>query len=200
MVGHKVFGIGFHKTGTSTLGVALRKLGYKVCGDRLELVDTLIQDDLSSALKLVEEYDAFQDNPWPLLYKELDFRYPNSKFILTLRDERKWIKSVVNHFGKKHTMMREWLYGIGFPEGNEHIYLDRYRKHNQEVLEYFQDRSDNLLVVSWEQGDGWKELCSFLGKPLPDMPFPHVNKGKYTTKFERMVNSIRQNLKTIYNR
>ena len=28
----KVFCIGFHKTGTSSLGAALKILGYKVCG------------------------------------------------------------------------------------------------------------------------------------------------------------------------
>ena len=96
---NKVIGIGFHKTGTSTLDVILCKLGYTVLGVRKGLALNLFRNDIESVLKVTEEYDAFQDNPWPLLYKELDTKYPKSKFILTIRDEKKWINSVVNHFG-----------------------------------------------------------------------------------------------------
>lgn len=39
------------------------------------------------------EFDGFTDNPIPLLYKELDARHPNSKFIHTIRDEKTWLKS-----------------------------------------------------------------------------------------------------------
>ncbi len=38
------------------------------------------------AYELVAQYDAFQDNPWPIIYKGLDVKYPDSKFILMLRD------------------------------------------------------------------------------------------------------------------
>jgi len=31
-----------------------------------------------------------------------------------------------------------------------------------------------LLVVCWENGDGWDKLCSFLNKRKPDEPFPHL--------------------------
>jgi Sulfotransferase domain len=32
---------------------------------------------------------------------------------------------------------------------------------------------ERLLV--YEVGDGWEPLCRFLGVPVPDEPFPHVN-------------------------
>ncbi|MYB38989.1 MAG: hypothetical protein F4Y26_16720 [Gammaproteobacteria bacterium] len=38
----------------------------------------------------------------------------------------------------------------------------------------------DLLVLDFERGDGWPELCAFLGEPVPDTPFPHVNRGVYT--------------------
>jgi hypothetical protein len=31
--------------------------------------------------------------------------------------------------------------------------------------------------------DGWKPLCEFLGKEVPNEPFPHVNEGKWLTRF-----------------
>jgi len=33
--------------------------------------------------------------------------------------------------------------------------------------------SDQLLV--FEAGDGWEPLCSFLGVPVPDGPYPRTN-------------------------
>lgn len=30
-------------------------------------------------------------------------------------------------------------------------------------------------LLEWSVEDGWEPLCEFLGKPVPDEPFPHVN-------------------------
>lgn len=30
-------------------------------------------------------------------------------------------------------------------------------------------------LLEWYLGDGWEPLCGFLGKPVPDTEFPHVN-------------------------
>jgi len=30
-------------------------------------------------------------------------------------------------------------------------------------------------LLEWCVQDGWGPLCEFLGKPVPDEPFPHVN-------------------------
>lgn len=34
---------------------------------------------------------------------------------------------------------------------------------------------DNLL--EWNLQEGWEPLCNFLGKPVPDVPVPHINIG-----------------------
>lgn len=180
----KVFCIGFHKTGTKTLKHALTHLGYRVSGPNLELVDGLSKDNYSATFNLVHNFDAFQDNPWPLLFQTLDKNFPDSKFILTLRDEEKWIKSVVNYFEYRNTNMRQWIYGIGYPKGNEEIYLNRFRKHNADVLEYFGKRPQDLLVIDVTLGDGWEKLCPFLNKEIPSAPFPYVNKATYS-KFRK---------------
>jgi len=193
----KVFGIGFHKTGTTTLELVLKKLGYKVLGCKVSLAQKLFDKQYDDVLSLTEDFDALQDNPWPLLYKELDQKYPNSKFILTIRDEQKWISSVVNHFGKNHTDMREWIYGVGFPEGNEDIFLKRYKKHNQEVLKYFKNRHEDLLVVNWESGDSWNEICNFLNETIPNRPFPHANKGTKYANDRLKVNKVGYKVKRI---
>lgn len=188
----KVICIGWHKTGTSTLGDALLTLGYKVTGAREDLAYSLIEGDIKPALDLAEKFEAIQDVPWAALFKDLDQAFPGSKFILTVRDEEAWLNSAKKHFQDKDYKLHEWLYGTGVIEGNEDIYINRYKKHYKEVNEYFKDRPEDIIVMDFKNGDGWDKLCLFLDKPVPKKSFPHSNKGKhnYTLK-DRIIYGLR---------
>ena len=169
----KVLGIGFHKTGTSTFKSAVSLLGYSFA-PRFE-VSGQIEDTVlvSRALEIAATVDAVQDNPWPLLFRELDDAFPGSKFVLTIRDTDEWWVSLVHHFGGRSTEMRNWIYGEGDPTGHEALYKERYEAHNAAVIEYFGDRPEDLFVFAITDGEGWTELCQFLGEAVPDTPFPH---------------------------
>ncbi len=186
MARQKVFGIGFHKTGTTSLRRALEALGYRVTGPNGVRDRNIARNAESLVLELAEQYDAFQDNPWPLFYKLLDERYPGNRFILTRRDPQRWIASMVRHFGTRSTPMREWIYGagFGFPAGNEDHYLAYYNAHNEAVLDYFRDRPGDLLVMELEQGHGWETLCPFLGVDVPAEEFPRA--GSATERERRL--------------
>lgn len=175
MAGKKVFGIGFHKTGTTSLARALRVLGYRVAGPFGVHDEDIGRTAAARAIETAAEWDAVQDNPWPVLFRELDDAFPGSRFVLTVRETDRWLASVVRHFGGSTTPMREWIYGVGDPAGNEAVYRDRYERHNREVVDYFADRPDDLLVFRLADGDAWDELCGFLGVAVPDHPFPHAN-------------------------
>lgn len=178
----KVFGIGFHKTGTSSLAEALRILGYTVTGPNGVEDPEIARNLIPMVMKLTQEFDAFQDNPWPIVFREMDEACPGSKFILTIRNDKQWINSVCNHFGKKSTPMRKFIYGLGYPKGNERIYLKRYNDHNKEVLKYFDSRPHDLLVMDITKGDGWEKLCGFLGHDIPKRPFPKANTAAERSK------------------
>lgn len=180
----KVFCIGFHKTGTTSLKIALDMLGYRVTGPNGTKDPQISEKVHAMADALVEKYDAFQDNPWPVLYREMDEKYPHSKFILTMRSSESWIRSQVRDFGLRETPMRKWIYGVGCPEGNEDVFIARYERHNREVLDYFNDRADDLLILDLPKGHGWPELCGFLGIDVPDKLFPHANKASLSRKIK----------------
>ena len=171
----KIFCVGFHKTGTTSLRDALRLLGYSVTGPNGNKDPDIADNVMQIVNELVEQFDAFQDNPWPILYRELDEKYPGSRFILTLRDEDSWIKSQLSHFGSSETPMRRWIYGVGCPEGNVQIYIERLRSHYRDVIEHFDGRPDDLLIMDLAAGDGWQKLCGFLKMKVPTAPFPHSN-------------------------
>ena len=182
----KVFCIGFHKTGTTSLELALKKLGNRVTGSFGTKDPDIANKVHEMAYAMVDNFDAFQDNPWPILYKELDKEFPGSKFILTRRPADTWIRSMVKDFALTETPMRRWIYGenAGCPEGNEDIYVARYERHYKEVFEYFSGRPNDLLTFDLPKGDGWDKLCPFLGYDIPDQPFPHANKASLSRKIK----------------
>ena len=183
----KVFGVGFQKTGTSSLGKALQILGYKVHGGfRVNLpgkiqIDTpvTLEKLATVAMPIVPRFSAFEDNPWCLLYRELDHAYPGSKFILTTRDPASWIRSVVRHFGETTSPIMEIAYGTHLPpKGNEAEYIAAYQAHNRAVKDYFADRPDDLLVFDLETA-GWPKLCEFLDRREPRLrAYPVRNRAE----------------------
>lgn len=175
----KVFGIGFHKTGTTSLDRALTLLGYRVTGPNAVHDPDISQKIHDFTQEISKKFDAFQDNPWPLVYREMDNLYPNAKFTLTVRDPDEWILSMCKHFGEQVTPMRQLIYGsdFGHPLGNELHYKKVMLTHNKNVRTYFSDRPDKLLEIDFSSGQGWEPLCRFLGHPEPSASFPHANKA-----------------------
>ena len=173
---NKLFCLGLHKTGTATFREAVKILGFtNFSNSRDELLDTIKKGDFEPVFKIVRQYDAFKAWPWAVIYKELDKEFPGSKFVLTVRDPDKWIQSSVSHFWNEETPMRKWIFGTGSPRGNEKQHLEVYKRHCADVVDYFYDKPEDLMIVDWEY-DGWNLLCEFLGKEIPDVPFPHYNK------------------------
>ena len=192
----KVLGVGWAKTGTTSLGECLKILGYRHKTQDFGLVDDLGTEREENIYRVAEGYDSFEDWPWILLYEEFDARFPGSKFILTVRDPRSWIVSYRKQLDRAGMSpeMDEWrtkLYGLPFPDVSDAALLERYERHNRDVRAYFADRPDDLLEVDWSTGDGWQELCAFLGRPVPRIAFPHANmapdrslKGRIARKFK----------------
>lgn len=99
------------------------------------------------------KYNAFSDNPWPMLYKELDASFPNAKFILFVRNADKWSASVTKYFKNVWTYFRRMLYDNVM--NNKEYWMHKYNSHNANVINYFetkyQDKScDKLLVINLE--------------------------------------------------
>jgi len=176
----KVFGIGLNKTGTKTLGICLQFLGFKkrVSYD-LEALKNLKNNNFEPIFKKVDKNDCFEDWPWPLMYKILYEKYPDNKFILTIRETPEiWFNSLCKFALRTGpTEYRKLAYGYSMPHNFKEEHIQFYNSHKKSVIEFFCDKPDKLLVVCWEKGDGWEALCSFLDKDFPNIPFPHINKS-----------------------
>ncbi|MBL6667756.1 MAG: hypothetical protein ISP69_03670 [Crocinitomicaceae bacterium] len=173
-----IIGVGFQKTGTSSLREALKVLGFRVKDTTTRALVPILKNDYSSILRMLKNFDAVEDTPWYMIYKELDKLIPNSKFILTIRDEESWYLSVKKHIGNLRSANHEWIYGRGkgLPKDDKKNTINVYIKHNKEVIEYFENRPNDLLVLDFTKGDSWEKICPFLNKEIPKTPFPHYNK------------------------
>jgi Sulfotransferase domain len=166
----KVFGIGLSKTGTTTLNEALQILGYSAL-------------HYPVGLRGVEQHDAATDTPIADRFEMLDRTYPGSKFVYTVRQRDDWLRSCKTHWARsvdpreEVKELSERLYGTA--QFDAELFEEAYGRHEKRVLDYFSKRMDDLLVINLCSGnDEWAALCSFLGKKVPDCPFPHGNRTK----------------------
>jgi hypothetical protein len=180
----RVFGIGMHKTGTTSLCKALKVLGFSCKHwESAHWAKKIYYDLMEKGSSVtMEQTMAVTDLPIGLFYRELDQSYPGSKFILTVRKEDEWLESVEKHFSPSNCYYPTWdhdpfshrlhLFVYGRRKFDKDVFLHRYRQHNFEVKDYFKDKA-NLLVT--ELNHDWHELCGFLGARLPSVPFPKEN-------------------------
>jgi hypothetical protein len=192
----KVFGIGLHRTGTTSLNSSLQLLGLRSIHlphdpkTQQEILGFLRDGGDRLRLSVLEHCDALTDNPVCATFEALDAAYPHSRFILTVRDKDTWLRScetywvrVVepflrsipgNPFAVYVTTIGQALYGsAGFD-------LDRYSRaydaYRERVDRHFRGREHDLLVLDLFSGQGWPELCAFLDRPALETPFPFENR------------------------
>jgi len=170
--GPKIFGIGLGRTGTASLTRAMKILGYTVKHGTKTLWE-------------LKKYEFLSDISVSWMYEFLDkaFWMHEPKFILTVRDLNSWLKSNEvwdkrrgdGAIGAKFNRFQNY----GVMRYEEKAFRATYQRHNNNVVAYFQNRPDDLLILDICGGEGWEKLCPFLEKPIPDVLFPHTHKNKY---------------------
>ena len=204
----KIFGIGFYKTGTTSLFEALRILGYDtVNGDApgsypgADDGATLIRqiDAGDYRLPTLEMFEAFTDNPYFRIWREIHAMYPEAKYILTVRDEEPWIASCTRFYRNRRIRpMRAWMFGPhadpSRDEESRQAWLAAYREHNRAVREFFATRPDQFLELDPTRERGWERLCSFLGASIPAQPWPHANAGRRSLPWRGLWRRLRRAL------
>lgn len=169
----KIFGIGFSKTGTTSLESALQLLGYNTWRGHWEnpnlsyTVTLHLYKDYEILFKIIDCFDAFTDIPWggSDLCIKLYERLPNSKFILTRRDTENWYASferMITKFDPNHETAldsfdaRERYGAVRFFKdvfdvetlsGNRQKIIDYYNTYNRSVVDFFNQRNANFIVL-----------------------------------------------------
>lgn len=178
----KIFGIGFGKTGTTSLTNAVRILGIGPVAHGIKYIDELREVKFAA--------DIFIAARWQFLA----YAYPKAKFILTDRDTNSWLASTRRHYESTRRRSMEGTptkWGLKIPlrtaESRWLVYKtttfdpEKFRvamnAHRLTTHIFFECQPERFLCMNIVQGDGWEKLCPFLDVPIPDAPFPHKNRG-----------------------
>lgn len=152
------------------------------------------------------QYNAVCDVPMCGMWDVLKDEFPEAKVILIERNEDKWIASCKNHLDVEREQFKElgywrkyqavtslifnhssravsiymdWIRPLvlgpeppNYVGKNMDVFRSRYKQHNLYVKTHC--KKEDLLL--FQLGDGWEPLCKFLNKPVPNVPFPHMNR------------------------
>ncbi|KAJ7937000.1 P-loop containing nucleoside triphosphate hydrolase protein [Mycena leptocephala] len=175
----QVLGLGFSRTGTSSLEM----LGYvQTNHGRHVFANPFEMDMWIEAMNARFDWDrmlghcqAVADMPHFLFSQNVIEAYPDSKVILTLRDPDSWWKSIEATGVTVPKVMR--LFTVAFfgevdPQADEaETAKVRFLAHYDE----FGSLVPKERLLEFDVKEGWEPLCKFLGKAVPDTPFPRIN-------------------------
>ncbi len=204
----KVVCVGQPKTGTKTIAKIFENFGlyvnpnpicinndddYIILNNNIKYyIDNnhIVNDDDEILYKNLELYEAFHDIPYSNNYEYIYKLYPNSKYILTLRDPLSWFNSLFN-YQNISTMINikilKKLYGhYKLSHENKEEIIEKYNNHNNKIIEFFKDKPDRLLVINIvdceiEKNNELEKIGLFLNKKI-DFYLPHENKQIYYDK------------------
>ena len=187
-----VIGAGLGRTGTTSLKLALERLGFSRCHHMTEVFahpETAPLWEAAAEGKpvdwetLLAGYRATTDWPACHFYRDLARIYPSAKVILTVRDPESWFRSTqATIFRPEHIdeIAKRPIAGIlkkaimptfdGRLNDREHA-LVVYERHVAEVRRTIEP--ERLLI--YDVAQGWEPLCRFLGVAIPPHSFPHAN-------------------------
>ncbi|KAJ7854674.1 P-loop containing nucleoside triphosphate hydrolase protein [Mycena olivaceomarginata] len=194
----KVLVLGFCRTGTASMRVALETLGYCDTHHMQAVLYNPPEVDMwREAIdakffgkgkpygrpewdQLLGHCQAITDVPAILFADELITAYPEAKVVLTNRDPAKWWKSYTESlqtmYRSKRVRVAGWFDPWHF--GKEEKSKTRFVQHYESVRKMVPKQR----LLEYEVGEGWDRLCAFLGKDVPDTQFPHVNDTKTITQ------------------
>lgn len=110
-----------------------------------------------------ELYDFLEKNkdfvsrefPYFGMYKYINEKYDDSKFILCVRDTNSTFesyKTYMNRGGQNNFKINNSLLGVYGHVTNEHKekFVSIYEKHNSDIIDYFKDKPGKLLLLKFE--------------------------------------------------
>lgn len=190
--------IGGPRTGTRSLNVAMKQLGFKVQHGTSRLRKNDKNDLLKKLLFGKTDLNIYYKNDYvgnvPFVHWEiLAENHKDLKFILPIRDIDSWWLSVRRRWWNARRARAKGILNTGIVGSrdqfisllisfkffgsvgcNEYVWKKQFSRHNEEVIKYFEN-DDRLLVFNIFEGDSWEKLCDFVGvSEIPTNDFPSI--------------------------
>lgn len=151
--------------------------------------------------KAFDDAQVIADTPIFTDYQKLDQQYPNSRFIYLTRDASLWVPSIKQLLNRMSTNVLRSDGGFNptikrcFTDvfnpyelstiNHDEFLMQCYKKHQQEVMEYFKERECDLLTINISHSASYSQLLNFLHIDKTETKgFQHLNKGAKVTEWK----------------
>jgi len=165
MISNKIFIIGLPRTATTSLSVAMLKLGFKTA-------------HTAYTIKAMQQAQVIADTPIFCDYQVLDQQHDHAKFIYLDRPHERWVPSIKQ-------LLQRMYHNLQRTDGGFNIHLKRcyndvfkpltrenidndefliqcYNRHKQQAIEYFEHRPSDCLFIDVAQPSSFKSLLDFV--------------------------------------
>lgn len=192
----KIFCLSLQKTGTTSFGDFFVQQGFPVVRSDLAQFRAwnrhwyLGEFDKIFNDPVFKNNQVFEDAPfWAKdFYKVLYQKFPHAKYVLFTRNSDKWFDSLVAHSGNgilgdkrfhaKNYENNDVLENPNFILADHRDYYVRfYEKRNQEIIDFFEDKTDSFLHLSLEDPKKWYKLAAFHQLQIPEDFEIHSNRN-----------------------
>jgi hypothetical protein len=154
--------------------------------DQLSVWRSIASGGLPDWEKALAGYHSSVDWPSAYFWRELSGHYPDARIILTVRSPDSWYRSMENTIFK---VLKESTdpASIGQKLIVEKVFGGRIDDRDHAIAVYERNIAEVQKAVTPERlltyqlGEGWERLCQFLGKPVPDVPYPSSNTAEEFT-------------------
>ena len=188
----RVVGAGLGRTGTHSLKLALEQLLGGPCYHMVEVFGhpehvpvwrDAVLGKPTDWDALFEGYVATVDWPGASVWEPVAAHYPDAIVLLSVRQSADawWtsanntIFQAIGRIGSENpawSEMVETMFTTFTTDWRDETAAKAaYEAHNAHVRATVPPER----LVDYTAGDGWEPLCTALGVPVPDVPFPHVN-------------------------
>ena len=139
----KIFVIGFNKCATSTIHDLFIR-------NNLSSYHQGVQYKIQKWTDVFNKYKCFSDIFFTIdIIKNLNKTNPNSLFILNTRSLKKWIISRFEHGVRHYLQLGKHNY-YPYSEDKMILWIKSRENHYRNVLEYFKNTPDRLLIINIE--------------------------------------------------
>ncbi|MFT5815259.1 MAG: hypothetical protein ACI9VT_003031 [Psychroserpens sp.] len=194
---NKIFIIGLPRTGTTSVCAAMLELGFSVA-------HTAYTERAFFEAQVIADTPIFCD------YQHLDKAYPNAKFIYLTRTMDKWLPSIGQLLARMHAnlirgdggfnpIIKRCYQAVFAPYSSDNInnidFLAQcYQQHEKQVMEYFQDRADDILTIDVSVNQNYAQLIKFLdikNSEAKGLGFKKLNVGGKVTAWKDIKSELK---------
>jgi len=164
------------------IGIGLSESGFDEIRKMANFLNFKTQTYLPpNEMYKIKEVDYIDDLPMCNIFKKIDAEY-DAKFIYTKLDLDTWLDKCSSHWERYPIssitkMTKDYrIQTYGTEKFDREKFKEVYLKHDNDIMEYFEDKKDKLLIVNTlEEADLTRKVLEFIG--LDNLPKKIIKKG-----------------------